>query len=30
MHFRFSNEAGVRMGRQIGRLAADKVLRPAP
>jgi hypothetical protein len=30
MHYRFSTEAGEAMGRQIGRLAVERVLRPAP
>lgn len=30
LHFRFSTEAGEAMGRQIGRLAVDRVLRAAP
>jgi hypothetical protein len=30
LHYRFSTEAGEAMGRQIGRLAVDRVLRPAP
>jgi hypothetical protein len=30
VHFRFSTEAGHAMGRQIGLLAAERILRPAP
>ena len=30
VHYRFSNEAAEEMGREIARLAMDKVMRPLP
>jgi hypothetical protein len=30
VHYRFSNEAGEEMGRQVGRMALEKLMKPLP
>jgi hypothetical protein len=30
VHYRFSNEAGEEIGRKVGRIVVDRVMRPLP
>jgi hypothetical protein len=30
VHYRFSNEAGEEIGRRVGRMALEKLMRPLP